>query len=285
MKALALSGGGTKFIRHIAFADANTEEYDIIGGVSAGAIAAIPIAMNMLDEVREIGLHLKLGTFFSSKPVNDKGGFTFSAAWRLLNGKDSAGEMGNLRKMMKKIITPLVFQRYQQGSYPVCYALAVSLHTGSRKMWNLKECDYGTAIEAIMASSSIPFFTPPVWIEGEPFADGGIRDHSPGTCLIEKIPGIKDLTSVYTRPENYEILSRYKFKPKAIPLLANTIDVMNTEISKNDEFGEKVIAIQKGIGLRQFFAPAVMHSVYDVNNDRLKELYDKCLESDRLSLG
>lgn len=268
MNCLFFSGGGTKFV---GLATMGSEiikdgyEPNVIGGVSAGALLSVPLALGMVDEVLEIGLKMQASDMFSVPPTNNKGSITWRGIWRAITGKPSLG-VQDTRKFVMKTITEKRFNEYIRGKYPICYAMAVNFIYGNRRLWNLKECTYEQYIDAVSASSHIPVTTQPVIIDGEPYFDGGVRDHIPSNVILEKMALEKNVPthviSVYSRPKDNVIFNHQPTK-NVMSVLKRTIEIMNVEISKSDELQEAAFCEKNGVELRQYFLPHVLDSFYD----------------------
>lgn len=97
--------------------------------------------------------------------------------------------------------------------------------------------------------------------------------HNPGHWLLEKVPGISRLISIYTRPESPSL--PYWENGNVIRSLMRTIDIMNVEISKGDEIKERYLTAQLNVELQQIFMPSVLENLYDTDHTRLRQLYDE----------
>jgi len=131
-----------------------------------------------------------------------------------------------------------------------------------------------------MASSSIPVFVESVKIGEDIFYDGGVRDNIGSSWAMENIEGIKQNVSIYSRPSNYDI-SDLNWKPRNVySVLERAMDIMNMEISKNDEINEVKIAKEKKIKNSQIFMPKMLaSSMYQLNPEELKKWYEMGAEA------
>jgi len=286
IKHLGISGGGTK-IHGLAGAAREVLEnqcYDphYYTGISAGAILAIPLALRMFDEIETITCALEPKTFFSQVPVNKKGGISFWAGVRAFLGvigiakHNSLGHMGNLYKVLRKVITPKKYLEYKNSPDTfIAYVGYVDSKSGARKYVNLKDpkLGYEGMIKAIVASASIPVFTKPVEISEDLGVDGGVRDHI-GTPWLLKEYKVTRTVSIYSRPEDLTGYLNSNWKAKNIfDVLMRTIDIMMIEISKSDEDIEDEICKRKKIAQKKIFLPKIMNHVYDTDHKRLNDLY------------
>lgn len=110
--------------------------------------------------------------------------------------------------------------------------------------------------------------------------DGGVRDHSPSNkILASDHPGfqVTETTSIFSRPDDIrEVIHPKNFSPKnLLSVLERYTEIANAEVSKNDEFQEKTTIAKKGIyDHGTFYLPRIMQGVYDVDKNRLRELYE-----------
>ncbi|MTI29871.1 patatin-like phospholipase family protein [Xanthovirga aplysinae] len=277
MRHIGISGGGTKIGGLFGAAEVLIKEQnyqpDIISGISAGAILSLPLALGKFDTIREIVLNLKLDTFFNRKPVNKKGNISFGGIINFILGKTYLGRQDNLKKVLSQVVSEEEYKTYQKGKYPICLIGSVDYFTGAREYKNLKDpkVSYSQFLQYVNASGSIPVFTPAEEINNKYLYDGGLRDHIATPWVLENFD-IQETISIYSRPEDLQIPKETKPK-NVLEVLERTIDIMNAEISKNDELLEDTICKDRQILQSKFFLPRIMESVYDVDPERLKENY------------
>lgn len=306
LKHLGISGGGTKIAG--LFGAAETIIFDknyrpeIISGISAGAILAVPLAMSMhhpdiRQKIKEKVLNLQQGDFFNRPPVNEDGSIRkINALVKVIFGAQSLGEQENLKKTISEIIGRQEFGRYVNDSkYPVCIVGTVDFYTGKRFYFNLKKVGYEHFLEFVNASGSIPIFTPGYATSDQLFDfenetsryphhllfDGGVRDHSPTAKILESAEyrnKIKENVTIFSRPAKAdEILNPDDFQGNKdiVKILARYVDITNAEVSKNDEEREAELAnILKLAFHRTIYLPRVLRDVYDINPQKLRELYN-----------
>jgi len=273
---LHLSGGGTKGIGQLGACLSLHDRgirYKGGSGISIGAVLLLPVLMGKIDDAIDLMDGIELDDFFRIPPVNDDGKLTGRAITRALTGKD-LGDQSRLMDRIREIISEGDFEDWKKHSGQDAYIGSVDYLTGKLVIRNLRDLYYEDMPYAILASASIPIFTEPVTRFGMYEHDGGVRAHIIAS-EINKVMGREGDTSIsiYTRPEDYEI----KYSPKKrlghLPSILNrTVDIMNIEISKNDELANENTCNEIGIENLNIFLPSVLESPYDVNFDRMRKL-------------
>lgn len=284
MKHLGISGGSTKIagLTGAALEVIKTYKYqpDIISGISAGSILALPIVLGKWDMLEKAVKNLKLSDFFDIAPVNSKGKFTFKAIWRLIIGKSSLGRQKNLINKLKEFVSEVEYTQYQHSeNMPTIYIGTVDFKTGSRYYFNLKDVKYTYEmyLKIVLASSSIPIFIEEVDMNIDNkqvyLFDGGVRDHIGTPWILQNVKGITETISIYARPEDYKI---EEWRPSnVLSVLERYVDIVNVETSKSDEMLEDLLCEAKKIKQTKIFLPQVLTSLYDTDNVRLSILFNR----------
>lgn len=286
MKGLSISGASTKiaFSAGAAIYLLKEKGYkpNFITGVSAGGILAVPLALALYDEIERQVKNFTLKDIFDISPTNK-----FCSAWRILTGKESIGRQENLKKTISKIVSEEMFYDYKRNPDTArCFLGSVEYKTGKREYFDIKNLyDYNDFLEVVIASSSIPVFVESRKINGGYWYDGGVRDHIGSHWLMER-NDMNQHVSIYSRPENFDMTDA-NWKPKNIyRVLERTIDIMNAEISKNDEILEDTLASRFNIDNKKIFTPySLTNETYEANKDlnikwfdlgveRAKKIYD-----------
>jgi len=298
MKHLGISGGGTKISGLYGAAEVILvdKKYspDIISGISAGAVLSIPLALGKFEIIKEKILNFELKTFFNVPPIKPNGKIRiWNAIKKIIGGKHYLGEQFNLEKTLSEVVDRKEYEDYQiNDEYPVCIVGSVDFYTGGRVYVNLKdrEITYEKFLKFVNASASIPIFTTGIRMT-EPFKDfegnkienevllydGGVRDHSPSSKILESDKfNIKETCTIFSRPDDFQVLPK-EFIPKSIlKILNRNIDISLVEVSKNDEYKEiHVIQTKKIVNHKTIYLPRVMNNFYDVDKNKLKQLYEE----------
>ena len=166
--ALVLSGGGAKG----AF-QAGAERYarevkgygwDIIAGVSVGALNAGMLAMQKYSQLWELW-----GTISNNKVYTGRMKLWY-AGLRILTGHRSVLGYRPLKEMIKREIDPALMATDLRIG-------AVSLLTGQYVQFRANDPNFR---DAVLASTAIPVFWTPVEVEPHgPMVDGGVRNVTP----------------------------------------------------------------------------------------------------------
>lgn len=283
-KAIVIAGGGTKICGEYAIASQIYEKLkpSILAGNSAGAIISLVLPTidwksNKNKEIECALTELSLDDMFSVSPINNKGGVSTHGIIRAILGYSSFGELGNLRDTLKQFVTREDFRKYiTYGKTDGVYVGSVCYNTGHRAYINLKDCTYEEALNWVMASSSIPVYTAPYKYNKYYYFDGGVRDHNPGSWILEEFgKEIDHMVSIYSRPKDYNVINQQWEPTNVLKVLERTLEIMQIEISKSDEREENLLAEKYNIKLDHLYLPNVLKGVYDTDRDRLRELYNK----------
>jgi predicted acylesterase/phospholipase RssA len=298
MKHLGISGGGTKISGLYGAAEVILldKKYspEIISGISAGALLSVPLALGKFEIIKEKVLNFDLKTFFNVPPIKPNGKIRiWNAIKKIIGGKHYLGEQFNLEKTLSDVVNREDYEDYQNNDeYPICIVGSVDFYTGGRVYVNLKEKEisYEKFLKFVNASASIPVFTSGIRIN-EPFKDfegniiddevllydGGVRDHSPSSKILESnIFNIKESSTIFSRPDDYKVLPKDFIPKNILEILNRNIDISLVEVSKNDEYKENQVINEKNIVKHTtIYLPRVMDNFYDVDKDKLKQLYEK----------
>lgn len=186
MRALVLSGGGARGAFQVGVIQALVSKgigWDVIAGVSVGAINGAFLAQYPKTSI----------------PTNDLANF-----WLNITGNKSiykewplwklqslwTGSLYNtapLRELLKKRLDTEALKK----SNVKLSVGAVALETGEYKSIGidsvLKQSSPSTVIDWIMASAAFPVAFPPIKIDGLNWVDGGVRDITPITDVVNMV--------------------------------------------------------------------------------------------------
>jgi predicted acylesterase/phospholipase RssA len=282
MKLLSFSGGATKLAGLAAHGSKILEFYkpDVIAGISAGSLILLPMLLNKHRKLKEVSTNLKFTDIFDKVPVNEQGNITLKGYFRGLT-TGSFGSMNNLRTTFKSLVSEQEFNLLTRSRLTPLILVGVTNATKHQfELIEINKLKYEQAIDVLIASSTIPIYCPPIKIGEHYFYDGGLKEHNPATAIIRKYKdNIKECISVYSRQADI-VEPDWGFNGKYLGRnLSKTIDLMQKDISFENQNTEKELCALYGVKLTQKFSPEIMKGVYDIDNNRLKELYNKVIKS------
>ena len=175
LTALVLGGGGTRGAVQIGMLQVLTEHGfvpDRIYGSSVGAVNGVAFAG---DPTRAgVERMTEIWTGLTRDAVYPQG--RLHGPWLYFQQRDSVYPNTGLRKVVEEGID---FERLEDAVIPV-EVVATSLTDGQERWFT-----YGSAVEAVLASTAVPAIFPPVEIDGERFIDGGVVNNVPIRRAIE----------------------------------------------------------------------------------------------------
>ena len=225
MRALVLSGGGSKgsyqvgALLHLL---GNLKlQYDILCGVSVGAINSAHLAMfKHGEEQKSIDLLHEMWLKINSSSIY-KRHFPFGR-WHAL-WKKSFYDSTPLHDLIKNNIDLNAIRR----SNKIVTAGTVSLTSGKYNIFD-QTSDY--FIEAVIASASFPGMLAPVEFLDQLWTDGGVKEISPINKAIELGADIIDI--IVTSPEVR--IKKFIPNPTTVDILKTIIDLSSDKILAND---------------------------------------------------
>lgn len=220
-RALVLSGGGAKgafecgAIQYLL--GDRCLRYDVLCGTSVGAINAAGLAQFVVGSEKAASDYLtRLWNEIDTKHVYEKWNFLglVNVLW-----KTSVYSTQPLRRFISAHLDP----KLVVASGKRLRVSAVSMHTGTRRVWDEKATGL---VDGVLASSAMPLFFEPVKVDGDLYVDGGIRQTTP---LVDAIScGALDI-DVIVLDETY-VEGSFPEKPSALDIGKRTLGTMLNEI-------------------------------------------------------
>lgn len=214
MKALVLSGGGAKGSYQAGVYYGLNQDYDLICGVSVGALNGALIAqfnhhVNARNELHDLWYNLRNESVYKKW-----------FAWPLsLPWKRSVYDSRPLHNLVRKNISKDGFKkRFICG--------AVSYNTGMYGLWDNKSDEI---VDAVIASSAFPAMLSPKRIKGRWYIDGGVVDVTPLGAAIDA--GATDIDVILP---SYRELGKLGNDFKFWNVGIRSLDIMMDEIIRND---------------------------------------------------
>ena len=230
MKALVLGGGGARgawqvgVLRHLYLNEQN--KYDIISGVSVGALNAA--FLSMFDRGGELDAYRRLEMVWMG--LKDDNIYK-KWHWGLFGKLPAAWKPSTYNTEPLRDLVSMYLQLEIHGDHTLSIG-AVERSSGEYISWNSKEHDfYEHLADYVMASAAVPGLFPPVQVHGCEFLDGGVRELAPvrdavnlgATELDIVVPsvGIKEST-----PKNRTL----KNVLRAVQIMMHEIDINDVNI-------------------------------------------------------
>jgi len=228
MKALVLSGGGSKGAFQLGVLKnlmlLQNEEYQLIVGVSVGALNAAGIGMFPYGSSKEAISWLEN---FWIEHVNSK---TIYKRWCPFGKLHSLWEKSiyNSKPLQELVRGNYVHEKLINSGRQIIVG-AVSLNTGEYRYVDQTDPNF---VDWILASSSYPVFFEPISIEGGLWSDGGIRGVTPLGQAIRS--GADEIDVIMTSP--IEVTGEWNSSSAhAVPdQIIRVLDLMNRQIVESD---------------------------------------------------
>jgi NTE family protein len=217
--ALILSGGGArgafqvgaeKYARQV-----KGYQWDIIAGVSVGAMNGAMLAMHRYTRLMELWDNISDDQVYT-------GGFNLISLIKIFFGHKSFYGNGPLQNLMQ--------QEFEAGRIiDDLHVGAVSLVSGEYVQFTRESLELS---KAILASASIPVVWPPVDVSTDypAMVDGGVRNISPVGDVLDLDPD--EIVIINCSPEQPAILPNAPSNVLSIGI--RTLDIMQNEIFVND---------------------------------------------------
>jgi NTE family protein len=174
--AFVLGGGGNLGAIQVGQLRALIEHEvvpDVVVGCSVGALNGAAVAASPtlaeVDRLADLWRSLSKHDIFPSSS-RTRGPWLF-----IRNGLSAYSDQG-LRNVIDRWLSSKTFEQLQLPFW----AVATALHTGLEHWFNR-----GDVVRALLASTALPGFLPPVQVEGEEYIDGGVVNNVPVSKAFE----------------------------------------------------------------------------------------------------
>jgi len=224
------------------------------GGTSAGGILGVFLAMGKIKAINKFITIYSLSMIFGYNPNSTKG--KIKTVYNVMRGKYYLHQFNGLNKILNKEITAKDFQEYKDSDAPPCYLGVVDFETGEELYYNIKDVEHVKDLHnLILATSSIPIYVPYQEVFGRKLYDGGLRSHIGSHYIAENFSSeFDELVTIYSRSNSLKDYA-YEFKEDIMSVLGRTFEILNLEVSKNDEKRTDEICMKKGKRVYKMFAP------------------------------
>lgn len=273
-RALVLSGGGSKGAYSVGVVKALLEDgrqYDVITGVSVGAL--IGASMAMFPVGQQQNCYEQLERVWTKEVTSNKSIYKKWAPWFLTYiwslWKGGIYNMEPLRNILKKEVR-LEKLRNSGVEFEVG---VVSLQSGKYKAVNLSSDPSGNqlAVDWIWASSVFPVLFPAVEIGGEQWVDGGVRNVIP----VEDVLKYKDIThidAVITSPRNGYVPPG-DIKKSTLDVGLRSVQILSDEVYATDF---DTVCKNSNVKLEVFDPEGLVNDdSFEFNPEEIKNLIDQ----------
>jgi NTE family protein len=228
-RALVLSGGGSKGSFQIGvlkkLVESDPRGYDLICGVSVGAINAAGLAMFSKQHYPDAVIYMeKMWRERVRTSTIYKRWFPFGrleALW-----KKSVYDSSPLRKLMQE---NLDLQKVRSSGVDVAVG-AVSLENQAFVFGTQNNDNF---VDWVLASSSFPIFLTPIQIDGQSWSDGGIRSTTPLGHAIKS--GADEIDVVLCYDPDWVAPNWDSESERAVPdQLVRVLNIMSDQIAVSD---------------------------------------------------
>ena len=265
MKALVISGGGSKgaFAGGVAqyLIEQKKNKYDLFIGTSTGSLLVSHLALNKVEEIKEIYTNVTQSSIFSLCPfkIKKKKGVEtiginhFNIFKNYIKGSKTFGESFNLRALIKSATSEAEFERLKQSDTEVIVTVS-NLSLNQVEYKSIKECNYEEFCEWTWISCNYTPFMTLVKKDGCEYADGGLGSMVPIEEAIKR--GATEIDAIILQTE----VSQFNRMPSlnAFSLLTNMFNFMLDRIeSQNIRIG-KFVASNSNAIINFYYTPTVL---------------------------
>lgn len=225
MRALVLSGGGSKGQYHVGALQALTHElgrsYDIYCGVSVGALISAFMAQYTTEQTRS-GVDA-LTRLFSGVTNKDIYRHWFLVRELAALWEESIYDSSPLLKLIKKHLS----EDAVRASGKKLRIGATSLSSGRYHVFDELTPELH---EAVYASACYPVAFKPIQFRDQMWVDGGLRTVTPTTAAFRA--GATEIDVVIVSPDKSS--QRFEADPNTIAVGLRSVELMNDQIVEDD---------------------------------------------------
>ena len=256
MKALVISGGGSKG----AFAGGIAEylirdcctSYELFVGCSTGSLLMPHLALGKIDKIKSIYTSVRQKDIFSLCPFivkKTKNGIEtrinhFNMILTFLKGCPTFGESNNLRKLIKKSISPEELEALKEQNKKVIFTVS-NITDNNMEYIHTDECNW------VWASCNYTPFMSLLSKNGCQYADGGFGDLNPILCAIEN--GACEIDVIILEEENRvrnNLIIKNQFS-----LLFRILRFMTIQNGSKDLIIGKLAGVSRKIDINFYYTP------------------------------
>lgn len=281
MRALVFSGGGAKIHYHAGAASAlfPRARYDLLAGVSAGALVAAHLAQFGFGRETQASISLtRQVKRLRTKDVLEPWPFIgrLAGLWR-----SSFYSSEPLQELVKREISV----KKVRESGRLLRIGAVNMHSGELSAFT-EACP--NLHDAILASAAYPAILEPVSFGGAVFIDGGVRAYTPIGAVIAA--GATEIDVVLPESSRASVMSRNR--EDALAVAGRAVDLMLNEIMAKDlqlaDLHNALVRAGAGRGGKRLVTVTVIRpsrglgvDMFDFESPKALEAFDRGVEDAR----
>jgi len=175
MKAAVISGGGAAGAYTVGVVSRLQPDYDFISGTSTGALMAPSILLKQFDRLKTAYTNVTNKDIYSWEPFNSKGHVKlWNIVWRQLTQKNTLGDTTAMKKLIQQFFTLEDYLKIQDlGKEFVANLAETNYYPAKVVSVSSKQVSYREMVNAMWASSNVPFLMSQYKEGGNEFCDGG----------------------------------------------------------------------------------------------------------------
>jgi NTE family protein len=262
MRALIISGGGSKG----AFAGGIAEylikdccnQYDLFVGSSTGGLLLPHLALGKIDKIKEIYTSVTQKDIFNINPFTikktKKGHETsinhFNTLKTIIKGCPTFGESNNLRKLIKRSITPEEYELLRKQNKKVIVTVS-NLTLNTIEYFNSIDSSYEDFCDWAWVSANYTPFMSLHTKNNYQYADGGFGSFIPILHAIENDACEIDVIIL----ENEEEKMVHPTIKNPFSLLFRTLQFMKYSNNTKDIVIGKLVGLNKKVNINFYYTP------------------------------
>ncbi|RCS26929.1 patatin-like phospholipase family protein [Polaribacter sp. WD7] len=264
-KALVISGGGSKgaFAGGVAeyLMKKEQKKYDLFLGTSTGSLMVSHLALDMLDELKDLYTNVNQKTIFSNNPfkIRHVAGEKvvsirhLNTLWNFLNGRKTFGESKNLQSLIKRKITKEMYKEICANDKEIVVTVS-NLTSNQIEYKSNKENNYEDFCDWIWGSCNYVPFMSLLEKNKQQYADGGFGSLVPIREAI--LRGATEIDAIILETE----VTQFNRLPAKNPfsLLFDVFNFMLTHVERHNITIGKLAASNKDIKLNLYYTPTVL---------------------------
>jgi NTE family protein len=277
-RGLVISGGGSKG----SFAGGIIEYLNLVKGIewttgAGSSVGALLLPLSILgdiDTLKKYYTNITNTDIFSVNIYNKRGKFRIlNSIWRLILGKTSFGEGGNLLKLLYKSLTEDKWNMIKDANKNA-YITVSNFTTGKTEYKDIYKESYNDYIKYMLASASIPGIFEIVNVNDNQYLDGGVMESVPLQKMMDEGCDEIDIIILKVKEDNLKT-ENYRCN-NIIDVITRTITLMNREISYDDIEIGSLLGEQKEIKLNFYYQPHVLtDNVVTLNTVQMEEWWNE----------